>query len=128
MHALCGVSCAPHSLVASYEFRLQSARTLAGIWLEEVAEIKLPHNSQNCSMLSYNIIACYIHNNNYLFVAITVLASYTHLTSTCATTAIPILYNYIQRTAKLAIHHSMHPAVGCTPTPGHILRDAAYRM
>ena len=40
------VVCHVHHTVASYEFRLQSARTLAGIWLEEVAEIKFPHNSQ----------------------------------------------------------------------------------
>ena len=46
MHALYYVVCHVHHTLASYEFRLQSARTLAGIWLEEVAEIKVPHNSQ----------------------------------------------------------------------------------
>ena len=40
------VVCHVHHTVASYEFRLQSASTRVGIWLEEVAEIKVPHNSQ----------------------------------------------------------------------------------
>ena len=47
------VVCHVYHTVASYEFRLLSARTLAGIWLEEVAEIKI---LKNCSMLrdTYN--------------------------------------------------------------------------
>ena len=43
--ALCGLSCACTTCtVASYEFRLQRARTRAGIWLEEVAEINTVKN------------------------------------------------------------------------------------
>ena len=41
------VMCMHHTVA-----RLQSARTLAGIWFEEVAEIKLPHNNYSQKLLN----------------------------------------------------------------------------